>query len=260
MLPIRNLSKFIRILPATRSFATLNAARHCPALTKVESHSNPSVNFQQIRTYAKGKDKQKKDNKKPVKVEINQDQLASVINIGQMQQQMDKVIDTMKDEFVKNLSLRSTTGAVETLKVNVDGKDVELQEIAQVIRKNPKTIVINMIGFPQLIPQVLQTINKSGMNLNPQQDGTSVFIPVPKVTKEHRENLAKNAKALFIKCRDGIKDVQNTFIRKVKNQKEISTDLNHSLQLQITAFGEKYIVEADKVLQSKQNELLGGKE
>lgn len=260
MLPIRNLSKFIRVLPATRSLATLKAARHCPALAKVESHSNPSANFQQMRTYAKGKDKQKKDNKKPAKVEINQDQLASVINIGQMQQQMDKVIDTMKDEFVKNLSLRSTTGAIETLKVNVDGKDVELQEIAQVIRKNPKTIVINMIGFPQLIPQVLQTINKSGMNLNPQQDGTSVFIPVPKVTKEHRENLAKNAKALFIKCRDGIKDVQNTFIRKVKNQKEISTDLNHSLQQQIIAFGEKYIVEADKVLQSKQNELLGGKE
>lgn len=257
MLPIRNLSKFIRILPATRNLATLHNARHCLALTRVESELNPPLVHQQIRTYAKGKDKQKKDSKKPAKVEINQEQLASAINIDQMQLQMDKVMNTMKDEFVKNLSLRSTTGAVETLKVNVDGKDVELQEIAQIIRKNPKTIVINMIGFPQLIPQVLQTINKSGMNLNPQQDGTSVFIPVPKVTKEHRENLAKNAKALFIKCRDGIKDVQNTFIRKVKNQKEISEDLNRSLQTQITAFGDKYIGEADKILQSKQKELLG---
>lgn len=259
MLPIlRNLSKLIRVLPLTRNATFQLTVRQCAAFEIVKTDQNSLVNYQQIRKYAKGKDKQKKDSKKPVKVEINQEQLASVINIDQMKHQMDKVMDTMKDEFIKNLSLRSTTGAIETLKVNVDAKDVELQEIAQVIRKNPKTIVINMIGFPQLIPQVLQAINKSGMNLNPQQDGTSVFVPVPKVTKEHRENLAKNAKALFVKCRDGIKDVQNTYIRKVKNQKEISTDLNHSVQIQITAFADQYIAEGDKILQMKQNELLGG--
>lgn len=250
----------MRVLPITRNVNAQLVARQCVAFKTEKTDQSSLINYQQIRKYAKGKDKQKKDSKKPAKVEINQEQLASVINADQMKHQMDKVMDTMKDEFIKNLSLRSTTGAIETLKVNVDGKDVELQEIAQVIRKNPKTIVINLIGFPQLISQVLQSINKSGMNLNPQQDGTSVFVPVPKVTKEHRENLAKNAKALFVKCRDGIKDVQNSYIRKVKNQKEISTDLSHNLQIQITALADKYVTEADKVLQAKQNELLGGRD
>lgn len=254
------LRNFSRILPLTKCLSHEVIVRQCLVVGSVKLHENQLINHQQIRNYAKGKDKQKKDSKKPSKVEINNEQLESAINMKQMRTQMDKVMDTMKDEFVKNLSLRSTTGAIETLKVEIDGKDVELQELAQVIRKNPKTIVINLIGFPQLIPQVLQAINKSGMNLSPQQDGTTVFVPVPKVTKEHRENLAKNAKALFIKCRDGIKDVQNLFIKKVKNQKEISVDLNHSLQKQIVAFGDTYVVEAEKILQTKQNELLGGKE
>lgn len=66
------------------------------------------------------------------------------------------------------------------LPINVDGNDHTLQEVAQIVRKNPKTIVINMTVFPQFIPTVLKTIEKSGMNLNPQQDGTTLFIPIPK--------------------------------------------------------------------------------
>jgi ribosome recycling factor len=64
--------------------------------------------------------------------------------------------------------------------VSLDGKEYELQELAQIVRKNPKTIVINMTSFPQAIPAALQSIGKSGMNLNPQQDGTTLFIPIPK--------------------------------------------------------------------------------
>lgn len=215
---------------------------------------------QQCRNYAKDKNIKKEKGKKAPKVEVNEEQLSAVVNVEQLKSQMEKSLSTMKDEFVKNLSLRSSTGAIETLKVNADGKDFELQELGQIIRKNPKTIVINLLGFPQLIPQVIQTLNKSGMNLNPQQDGTTIFIPVPKITKEHRENLAKNAKSLFIKCRDGIKDVQNNHIRKVKNNKEISIDLNRLVQNQIVAIGDDYIAEADKQLQIKQNELLAVKE
>lgn len=98
------------------------------------------------------------------------------------------------------------------------------------------------------------------MNLNPQQDGTTIFIPVPKVTKEHRENLAKNAKTLFIKCRDAIKDIQNQHIKKVKKQTEISSDLNHQVQNQVVAVAENYIKEAEKLMVNKQGELLGGKD
>lgn len=55
-----------------------------------------------------------------------------------------------------------------------------------------------------------------------------------RVTKEHRENLAKNAKALFIKCRDSIRDVQNKYVKSVKNNSTISQDLSHNIQEQVS--------------------------
>lgn len=253
MISLRNVS---RLLISSRLILTETIPR-APAI--IARNAPQAISVQIVRNYSKGKDK-KKESKNPTKVFINEEQLGSVINVDNLKTQMEKCMVIMKDEFMKNLSLRSTTGAIETLKVSADGKDYELQELGQIIRKNPKTIVINLIGFPQLIPNVLQALSKSGMNLNPQQDGTTVFIPVPKVTKEHREMLAKNAKAIFIKCRDGIKDVQNDFIKKVKRKADISTDLNHQVQGQIVAIGNNYIAEAEKLLAHKQHELLAGKE
>lgn len=209
-----------------------------------------------IRQYAKGKDKKK--DKKNIKVEINEHLLSAAIDLDALNNQYQKSIDVMREEFIKNLSLRSTTGSIENLKISVDGKDHELQELAQIVRKNPKTIVVNMISFPQAIISVLVALQKSGMNLNPQQDGTTIFIPVPKVTREHRENLAKNAKTLFIKCKDSIRDAQNSTIKKVKRKSEISNDDAYSIQNQITAIADKYVKEAEKMLDSKNSELLVG--
>jgi ribosome recycling factor len=44
------------------------------------------------------------------KVEINDEQLAEVIKVDTMKTQMQKAVDRMKEDYVKNLSLRSTTG------------------------------------------------------------------------------------------------------------------------------------------------------
>lgn len=214
-----------------------------------------------VRHYAKGKDKLKERSRdkgyKFAKTEFNDDQLREFINLDGYTTQLEKCIETMRNEFIKNLSLRSTTGSIETLKIKVDGKDHELQELAQIIRKNPKTIVVNMVAFPQTIPTALQALEKSGMNLNPQQDGTTIFIPVPKITKEHRENLSKNAKTLFVKCRDAIRDAQNGVVRKLKNSKDISKDDNFSIQGQVVGIADKYIAQAEDILEIKQKELLG---
>uniref|UniRef100_A0A182QTQ3 Ribosome-recycling factor, mitochondrial n=1 Tax=Anopheles farauti TaxID=69004 RepID=A0A182QTQ3_9DIPT len=150
-----------------------------------------------VRYYAKGKDKKKDKKVAPAKVQINEEQLGNLIDLEALRTQLDKSLSAMKDDYVKHLSLRSTTGSIETLRITYEGKDYQLQELGQVVRKNPKTIVVNLVSFPQTIPVVLQAIQRSGMNLNPQQDGTTLFIPVPKVTREHREGLAKNAKVLL---------------------------------------------------------------
>ncbi|XP_049828420.1 ribosome-recycling factor, mitochondrial [Schistocerca gregaria] len=256
----RRLGSFLSLPHKLQQIAAYNSywpvLRFC-SIPVIQNHSLPlcCINFVPFRGYAKGKDK-KKEKKGKKKIEINETMLGEIVDVESMKAQMKKAVDTLKDEYIKNLSLRSTTGSIESLKVRFEGKDFTLQELAQVIRKNPKTVIIDVSTFPQAIPSVLQSIQKSGMNLNPQQDGTTLYIPVPVVTKEYRETLAKNAKVLFIRCRDNVKDVQNRYIKKVKTLADISEDTSHSVQEQIAAFADQYLAEATKIFEAKESELL----
>lgn len=261
MLPLRSISVW---LPALRSITVRNSTLVLSKQYKLLNNNVgvastiTSIQYESVRHYAKGKQKEKARNKgvKFATYKLPEDQLNEIINVDAYRKKLDKAIEALQADYIKHLSLRSTTGSIETVKVKVDGEDHELQDIAQIIRKNPKTIVIDMIAFPQWIQAALQALQKSGLNINPQQEGTTIYIPVPKVTKEHRVTLAKNAKALFIKGRDQIKDAQNEVIRKVKNNTNISEDDNHAVQGQLTEIANEYVSKAEKIFETKQNELL----
>lgn len=76
------------------------------------------------------------------------------------------------------------------------------------------------------------------------------------MTKEHREGLAKNAKALYIKCRDNLKDIKNKELKKLKSKPSISEDQVRRIHAQLEAICEKYIKDADVILDAKQKDLL----
>lgn len=69
--------------------------------------------------------------------------------------------------------------------------------------------------------------------------------------------MAKNAKAIFTKCKTDIRDVQQKQIKALKRKEGLSEDTNRQLQQQLIAIADTYISEAEKILESKQKELLG---
>lgn len=260
MLPLRSISRLIPSLRciAQNSILTVAAAPSKQYTWNYGPIAANQIQWDTVRCYAKGKQKEKARNKgvKFVTHKLPEEQISEMVNVEKYRKQLQRAIDVLQSDYAKHLSLRSTTGSIETVKVKVDAEEHELQDIAQVIRKNPKTIVIDMIAFPQMIPAALQALQKSGLNVNPQQEGTTIYIPIPKVTKDHRVALAKNAKTLFIKCRDQIKDAQNEVIKKVKNNSEVSEDDSHAAQNQLTEMANTCVAEAEKILETKQNELL----
>lgn len=78
-----------------------------------------------------------------------------------------------------------------------------------------------------------------------------------RVTKEYRETLSKSAKSFFIKCRDDIKDIRTQYIKKVKNVDKLPQDTSFRVQEYIEVFTNQYIQQAEKILETKQKELMG---
>ncbi|XP_068206757.1 ribosome-recycling factor, mitochondrial [Palaemon carinicauda] len=253
------LSRRISPLTLPPSLSSGENSRQFSFLSKYEPNStrvSPSSVFHcQVRNYAKGKDKKGKG--KQAKVHVSDEEMSEVINVTQLREQFANIVGKLKEEYIKNLTLRTSAGGIETLQVELEGDKYPLNEVAQVSRKSPQMLIINAAAFPQAAAGIVQAIRESGMNLNPQQEGTTIHVPLPKVTREHRENLAKNAKILCNRCKDQLRDTQNTFIRKVRDKEDqFSEDLTHNTQLKIREIADDHIKEAEMLMTAKQKELL----
>lgn len=213
-------------------------------------------NYYQRRTAKKAIVKETKGKRAKPKVHLNEDEMMQVIDVNTLQDQLQSVLEKLKKDYTDHLSIRTASGSIENIEVDIENDKYPLNQIAQIFRKSPHLVVVNLVSFPEAMKPALQAIKDSGMNLNPQQDGTTIFVPLPKVTKEHRDNLVKNAKVMFNKAKDDIRNIQNKFIREAKKQTDLSEDLIFNCQQQIKAMTDDIIAEGENMLKHKQKELV----
>ena len=171
---------------------------------------------------------------------------------------MTLTLNHLQQDFAEQLKLRTNTGVLDNLMVDTPDGKYPLIQLASIRQKNPQLIVVNLSSVPQYVANVKSAIMESGMNLNPQQDGLSFFVPVPKVTREHRENLAQNAKSLSTKAKDKIKDIQNKYVKELhKSKTGQSSDLLFNTEQIILATSQEFNTKIGDILEAKQQELLG---
>ncbi|RZC31954.1 RRF domain containing protein [Asbolus verrucosus] len=140
---VRAYKNCVYLLP-NYSNHTRNLSTFKPLVVNLWNKNNPQLLIS-TRNYAKskdkGKDKEYLGKPSKAKVTVNENQLAEVINVESLKNQMQKAIDSLKDDFVKHLSVRSSADSIEGILVEFNGKEHKLQELAQIVRKTPKLLL-----------------------------------------------------------------------------------------------------------------------
>lgn len=207
-----------------------------------------------VRHYAKEKKKSDRGGLKLLDSEISE-----IVDINAYRKDMQGVVDNLKQEYLQHLVLRTSVGTFERMPVKTKDGIFPMNQLASIIQKNPTLLVLNLFHSVQYVPDVMATLQQSGMNLNPQQDGPStIYITLQKVSHEHREQLAKSAKTLFNNAKKKL-DVTFTVcmkeVHKEHNKKQ-SFDIK-VMENQLLTEKNKYVAEAENMMKLKQKELLG---
>ncbi|XP_072027176.1 ribosome-recycling factor, mitochondrial-like [Amphiura filiformis] len=202
------------------------------------------------------KDKGKK--KKGTKVDTTTSADTSILDLGEVKRDMDKALEILKHDYIKSLSIRSSHGSLDHIQVETSDGKFPLNHLAQIATKSNNMMVVNMSNFPQATEAAAQAIQQSGMNLNPEVDGHTIKVPVPKVTKEHRENLAKVAKTMCNETKVNIRNVRNKYATIIKKHGQgKSKDVVFKLEKQIQQLLDESNNSATDILAAKTKELLG---
>ncbi|NXG00114.1 RRFM protein, partial [Sakesphorus luctuosus] len=192
------------------------------------------------------------------KVNISAALVEDIINLEETSEDMQAVIEALKEDFSRNISVRTSPGVLDHITVMTKDGKFPLNQLGQISQKSPQLIMVNMANFPESTAAAMKAIRESGMNLNPEVDGTMIRVPVPKVTREHRESLAKLAKQSTNKSKEALRKVRSKSISQVKKFKsKVSEDTLWLLEKQIQQMADEAVAEMDKLLAAKTKELLG---
>ncbi|KAL4218681.1 hypothetical protein ACF0H5_021271 [Mactra antiquata] len=201
--------------------------------------------------YAKGKNKPKKASG----TMMEDEEISEFVDIASYKEKLDKIVNKLKQDYMEQIVLRTDTGSFEKLPVPTKDGTFPLNQIASIIRKSPSLIVINLNQSLGYVPDVMQSLQKSGMNINPQQDGpTTIFINIPMVSREHREKLAKNAKTLLNQSKEKMSKEYSSFTRQLK--KDLAADKKSKIDKRLLHEKTVSLDKATEMMKAKQKELL----
>ncbi|KAM5186207.1 ribosome-recycling factor, mitochondrial isoform 4-T7 [Callospermophilus lateralis] len=132
-----------------------------------------------VRHFATKKAKAKGKGLSQTRVNINITLVEDIINLEEVDEEMKSVIEALKDNFNKTLNIRTSPGSLDHITVvTADGK-LALNQISQISMKSPQLILVNMASFPECTAAAIKAIRESGMNLNPEVEGTLIRVPIP---------------------------------------------------------------------------------
>ena len=172
---------------------------------------------------------------------------------------MEKAMTGLKSELSRLRTGRATPALLDGVKVEYYGSLTPLNQVANVSVPDPKLIVVQPWD-QSAIAAIEKAIIKSDLGLNPQSDGKIIRVPIPALTDERRKELVKLVKKFGEDSKVSIRNIRrqaNETLKADEKSKKISEDDSRKGQEQIQKHTDDYISQVDKVLESKEKEILG---
>ncbi len=174
------------------------------------------------------------------------------------EQKMQKSLESLKVDLSKIRTGRAHTGILDHVKVDYYGTPTAITQLANVSLIDARTIAVTP-WEKKMVGAVEKAIRDSDLGLNPATQGETIRVPMPALTEERRRELTKLVKTEGEGARVAIRNVRrdaNNAAKDLLKNKVISEDQEGQSQDEIQKLTDRFIAEVDKILVSKETELM----
>ncbi|XP_035632777.1 ribosome-recycling factor, mitochondrial-like isoform X1 [Oncorhynchus keta] len=178
------------LVPLLRSSCQLAVSSRVPLLFPNTCHRDIAPTAATcVLLYATKMSKVKAAKGQAAKVNINSSLAEDIISLEEVNEEMAAVLTALKEDFSRNLSIKTSSGALDHIVVHTTDGKFPLNQLGQMSMKPPQLIVVNMTGFPHTagwaMAAATRALRESSMKLNPEVDRTIIRVLIPKVTREY---------------------------------------------------------------------------
>jgi ribosome recycling factor len=178
--------------------------------------------------------------------------------IADAKQKMLASVETVRRELAAMRTGRASLAILDGIRVDYYGNPTALNQVANLATPDATLITIQP-WEPQLLPAIEKAIRASDLDLNPQNDGKVIRIPVPPLTEERRKALVKHAHKHAEDGRVAIRNVRrdtNDHLKKALKNHEIGEDDEKHSVAEVQKVTDQQIEKINDILKHKEEEIL----
>src|SRR5690349_7128319 len=174
------------------------------------------------------------------------------------EQKMQKSLEALKLDLGKVRTGRAHTGLLDHITVDYYGAPTAINQVANVTLADARTITVAP-WEKKILSEIEKAIRNSDLGLNPVTVGELIRVPMPLLTEERRRDLTRIVKHEAENARVAMRNIRrdaNAHLKELLKEKKIAEDEERRGQDEIQKLTDRYISEIEKVLQTKEAELM----
>lgn len=171
---------------------------------------------------------------------------------------MDGAHTALQHEFGGLRTGRASPTLLDPITVDAYGAVSPLSSVASVSVPEPRMISVN-VWDKSVVAAVDKAIRSSNLGLNPIMDGQTLRIPIPPLTGERRQELAKVASKYAEQQRIAVRNIRRDameHLKKLEKEHGISEDEHKRYGAEVQKATDEQIRQIDSTLRHKEEEIM----
>jgi ribosome recycling factor len=178
--------------------------------------------------------------------------------LGEAENRMEKAVDKLREDLLTIRTGRASPALVERLRVDYYGTSTPLKQLAAISSPEPRLLVVRPWD-PSSVAEIEKAILTSELGLTPNNDGSIIRLPIPRLTEERRVELTKvvgrRVEEGKVAVRNIRRDVQDD-LRDFEKEKLITEDDLHNARKKLQQLHDQFVERMEEIGKAKQQEIM----
>jgi ribosome recycling factor len=168
---------------------------------------------------------------------------------------MDRGIELAKREFGSVRSGKATPNMLDTVRVEMYGQSMQLNQVATIAAPEPRTLIVTPFDKGQ-VKVVEKAIRESDLGLEPSAQGGAIRVPLPQMNEQRRKELVKVVHKLAEDGKIAIRHARTHARDALKKLSGVSEDDVKHAEKDLQKVHDDYIGKIDQMIKAKEAEIM----
>lgn len=177
--------------------------------------------------------------------------------LADLKRRMEGSLESLRRDLSGLRSGRASPNLLEPVRVEAYGSVMPMSQVGSIAVPEARMLTVS-VWDSALVGAVERAIRDSGLGLNPAADGQTIRVPIPQLTEERRNEMAKAAARYAENARIAVRGVRRDGMDTTKVQEkksEISQDDMKSWTAAIQKLTDEYVSKVDTILSEKERDI-----